>query len=72
VPGEGFVAGYLVPSLVVVAKATALMAVFSFFRSVYGRYRLDHALDIAWRVLFPVALAGFGLALLEGALIFQG
>jgi len=68
-PGEGFIAGYLIPSIVVVAKAAALMAVFSFFRSVYGRYRLDQALDLAWKVLFPLALAGFGLALLEGALI---
>ncbi len=64
-PGEGFIAGYLLPSIVIVVKATILMAIFSFFRSVYGRYRLDQALDIAWKILFPLALAGFGLGLLE-------
>ncbi len=64
-PGPGFIQGYLIPSIVVIVKATILMAVFSFFRSVYGRYRLDQALDIAWKVLFPLAIAGFGLGLLE-------
>lgn len=64
-PGQGFINGYLIPSLVVIVKATILMAVFSFLRAVYGRYRLDQALDLAWKLLFPLALAGFGLGLLE-------
>ena len=64
-PGEGFLAGYLIPAIVVIVKATILMAIFSFFRSVYGRYRLDQALHLAWKVLFPLAIAGFGLGLLE-------
>ncbi len=64
-PGEGFISGYLIPSIVVIVKATILMAIFSFFRAVYGRYRLDQALDLAWKILFPLALAGFGLGLFE-------
>lgn len=64
-PGPGFISGYLIPSIVVIVKATILMAIFSFLRAVYGRYRLDQALDFAWKILFPLALAGFGLGLLE-------
>ncbi|MCE4610187.1 MAG: NADH-quinone oxidoreductase subunit NuoH [Desulfurococcales archaeon] len=67
-PGEGFIAGYLVPSIVILVKATILMMIFSFFRAVYGRYRLDQALDIAWKILFPLAVLGFGLGLLEAYL----
>ena len=64
-PGHGFVSGYLIPSIVVLVKATILMMIFSFMRSVYGRYRLDQALDLAWKILFPLAAIGFGLGLLE-------
>ncbi|MEB3844360.1 MAG: NADH-quinone oxidoreductase subunit NuoH [Desulfurococcales archaeon] len=62
-PGPGFVSGYLIPSIVVFIKATILMMIFSFLRAVYGRYRLDQALDIAWKYIFPLAVAGFGLSL---------
>jgi len=67
-PGEGFISGYLIPSIIIFIKATILMMIFSFFRAVYGRYRLDQALDIAWKILFPMATLGFGLALLEAYL----
>ncbi len=67
-PGEGFIWGYLIPSIVIMVKATILMMIFSFFRAVYGRYRLDQALDIAWKILFPLAVLGFGLGLLEAYL----
>ncbi len=67
-PGEGFIWGYLIPSIVIMIKATILMMIFSFFRAVYGRYRLDQALDIAWKILFPLAVLGFGLGLLEAYL----
>ncbi len=61
VPGPGFVLGYLVPSLIVSAKALVLMAVMSFLRAVYGRYRIDQALGIAWEILMPMALAALGI-----------
>ncbi len=64
-PGSGFWWGYFIPSLVVIIKATILMMIFSFMRAVYGRYRLDQALDIAWKILFPLTAIGFGLGLLE-------
>lgn len=64
-PGYGFIAGYLVPSLVVIVKATILMVIFSFFRSVYGRYRLDQALHMAWKLVFPLAVAGLALGVIE-------
>ncbi|MCE4600714.1 MAG: NADH-quinone oxidoreductase subunit NuoH [Desulfurococcales archaeon] len=64
-PGPGFISGYLLPSIVIIVKATILMAIFSFFRSVYGRYRLDQALDLAWKMLFPLAILGFGLGIWE-------
>ena len=67
-PGEGVISGYLIPSLIVVAKATILMMVFSLTRSIYGRFRLDQALEGAWRLVFPMAVLGFGLALLEAYL----
>lgn len=67
-PGEGVVSGYLIPSLIVVAKATILMMIFSLTRSIYGRFRLDQALEGAWRLVFPMAVLGFGLALLEAYL----
>ncbi len=67
-PGEGILSGYLIPSIIVIAKATVLMMAFSFTRSVYGRFRLDQALDGAWRLVFPMAILGFGLALLEAYL----
>ncbi|MCE4624479.1 MAG: NADH-quinone oxidoreductase subunit NuoH [Desulfurococcales archaeon] len=64
-PGEGFIWGYLAPSIVIFIKATILMMIFSFFRAVYGRYRLDQAIEIAWKILFPLTVIAFGLGLLE-------
>lgn len=63
-PGAGILWGYILPALVVVAKASVIMAFLSFLRAVYGRYRIDQALDVAWRVVFPLTLAGFGLSIL--------
>ncbi len=37
-------------------KAYLLMVFIVFLRSVYGRYRLDHALRIGWKKLFPLAI----------------
>jgi len=71
-PGEGFIYGYLLPAAVGIVKATILMVIFSFFRSVYGRYRLDQALHLAWKILFPLALAGLGLGLVEAYLGIVG
>ncbi|MCE4599910.1 MAG: NADH-quinone oxidoreductase subunit NuoH [Desulfurococcales archaeon] len=67
-PGEGILYGYLLPSIVVIIKAFILMMVFSFLRSVYGRYRLDQALQGAWRLVFPMALIGFGIGIIEAYL----
>ncbi|MGC8555926.1 MAG: NADH-quinone oxidoreductase subunit NuoH [Conexivisphaera sp.] len=64
-PGSGFVAGYLIPSLIVSVKALIIMAVMSFLRAVYGRYRIDQALGIAWEILMPLALAALGVGLAE-------
>jgi len=60
---EGPIAGFVVPSLIVVAKATLLVLAMSFLRAVYGRYRLDQALEAAWRLAIPLALLGFGWSL---------
>ncbi len=62
-PDAGLLAGYILPLVVVLVKATIVMAVMSFFRAVYGRYRLDQALHLAWRIVFPLALAGYALGL---------
>jgi NADH:ubiquinone oxidoreductase subunit H len=67
-PGAGILYGYLAPLTVVLIKATIVMAIMSFFRSVYGRYRLDQAIDLAWRILFPLALLGYALGLIYGYL----
>jgi NADH:ubiquinone oxidoreductase subunit H len=64
-PAGGFIGGYLIPSIVVLIKATILMMIFSFFRAVYGRYRLDQALEIAWKILFPITVIAFGLSIVE-------
>ncbi|MEM5874083.1 MAG: NADH-quinone oxidoreductase subunit NuoH [Acidilobaceae archaeon] len=55
-PQEGLLSGLVMPTLVVSAKAVPIMFLMSFMRSVYGRLRLDQALDLAWRVLVPLAL----------------
>ncbi len=63
-PGAGVLGGYVLPALVVLVKAIAVMAFLSFLRAVYGRYRLDQALDVAWRLAFPLSMAGFGLGII--------
>ncbi|MCE4616825.1 MAG: NADH-quinone oxidoreductase subunit NuoH [Aeropyrum sp.] len=68
VPGEGFILGYALPSLVVVVKAVVVVLAISFLRAIYGRYRLDQALDMAWRLVLPLTLAGILLALVEAYL----
>ncbi|MGC9209838.1 MAG: NADH-quinone oxidoreductase subunit NuoH [Acidilobus sp.] len=65
VPGPGIVLGYLIPSIIVSIKAVVVMAIMSFLRAVYGRYRLDQALSLAWEVLIPMSLAAFGISLAE-------
>ncbi len=64
----GLVLGYLVPSLIVSAKAVIVMAIMSFLRAVYGRYRIDQALHLSWKYIFALSLIGFGLGILEGYL----
>ncbi|MEB3845789.1 MAG: NADH-quinone oxidoreductase subunit NuoH [Desulfurococcales archaeon] len=64
-PGIHLIDGYIIPLVVVLVKATIVMAIISFLRAVYGRFRIDQALDGAWRIFIPLALIGFGLALLE-------
>ncbi len=65
VPGQGFVLGYLVPSIIVSLKALVIMAIMSFLRAVYGRYRIDQALGIAWEILIPMSLAAVGIGFAE-------
>ncbi|MEB3691988.1 MAG: NADH-quinone oxidoreductase subunit NuoH [Caldisphaeraceae archaeon] len=64
-PTPGVITGYFVPSLIVSLKAVVIMGIMSFLRSVYGRYRLDQALGIAWEILIPLALLAFGIGLAE-------
>ncbi|MFP3143885.1 MAG: NADH-quinone oxidoreductase subunit NuoH [Caldisphaera sp.] len=64
-PVPGIITGYFIPSLIVSIKALIVMAIMSFLRSVYGRYRVDQALGIAWEILIPLTLAAFGLGLAE-------
>ncbi len=64
-PGEGIFAGYIVPSLIVTVKALIIVLAISFLRAVYGRYRLDQALDIAWRLTLPLALLGLALGIIQ-------
>jgi NADH-quinone oxidoreductase subunit H len=59
-PGSGPLTGFIVPSLIVLIKACLIVFAMSFLRSVYGRYRLDQALDAAWRLALPLALLGLG------------
>ena len=68
VPGEGLLMGYILPSVVVVVKAVIVVLAISFLRAVYGRYRLDQALDLAWKILLPMALAGIALGLFEASI----
>lgn len=62
----GPVLGVIVPSLIVAAKALFLVLTMSFLRAVYGRYRLDQALDSAWRLVLPISLLGLGWGIVLG------
>ncbi len=64
-PGDGILAGYIVPSVIVAIKALVIVLAISFLRAVYGRYRLDQALDIAWRLTLPLALLGLALGIIQ-------
>ncbi len=67
-PSSGLIHGYLIPLVIVLVKSTIVMAIMSFLRAVYGRFRIDQALDGAWRIFIPLALIGFGIALIEAYL----
>jgi NADH:ubiquinone oxidoreductase subunit H len=67
-PTAGVWSGYVAPLVVVLVKATIIMAVISFLRAVYGRYRLDQALHLAWKVLLPLTLIGYAIGLIYGYL----
>ena len=60
-PGSDPLTGFIIPSLIILVKATLIVLVISFLRAVYGRYRLDQALDGAWRLVLPIALLGLSL-----------
>lgn len=63
-PGSDPLTGLIIPSIIVVIKATLVVLAMSFLRAVYGRYRLDQALDAAWRLALPLALVGFGWSII--------
>ncbi len=63
-PGSDPLTGLIVPSLIVLVKATVILLAMSFLRAVYGRYRLDQALDAAWRLALPLALLGLGWSII--------
>jgi len=54
--GEGFLAGFLAPSLVVILKLSVLSLVAVFLRAVYGRYRLDQAIRLGWVYVFGLSI----------------
>jgi len=64
-PGDGLLSGYIIPSLIIAGKALLVVLAISFLRAVYGRYRLDQALDFAWRLALPLALAGLTLGIIQ-------
>lgn len=63
-PREGLLSALIMPTFVVIIKAAPLMLFASFTRSVYGRLRLDQALDVGWRVLIPLALIAIAWSVL--------
>lgn len=55
--GEGLLAGFLLPSLVVIFKLAVVSLVSVFLRAVYGRYRLDQAIRLGWSQVFLLSVA---------------
>ncbi len=49
-------------------KAYLLLVFIVFLRAVYGRYRLDQALRIGWRTLFPLAIVSVFLSIALGVI----
>jgi NADH-quinone oxidoreductase subunit H len=54
--GEGFLLGFLIPSLVVMIKLSVLSLVAVFLRAIYGRYRLDQAIRLGWIYIFALSI----------------
>ncbi len=59
----------LLGSISVYVKAFIVMVVAIFLRSVYGRLRLDHAIDMLWSKLFILALIAFMISSVEVLLL---
>jgi NADH-quinone oxidoreductase subunit H len=59
--------GDLSPVVWLFIKTFVLMSIFVFFRTFYGRYRLDHALRIGWSKLMGFAIVALGIGLGLGA-----
>lgn len=56
-PPQGFLnLSPLIGSVPLIGKTLVLLAFCVFLRSVYGRYRLDHAMEIGWRKLVPLSI----------------
>lgn len=68
-PGEGIVSGFLIPALVVFVKASVLVSIMAFLRAIFPRYRIDQALEYAWKYLVPLALAGLFVGVVEAQLL---
>ncbi|MCS7107057.1 MAG: NADH-quinone oxidoreductase subunit NuoH [Acidilobaceae archaeon] len=68
-PADGPLFAIIIPSLIVAIKAVILVLIMSFLRAVYGRYRLDQALDSAWRLVLPMALIGLGWGIVLGLIL---
>ncbi len=64
--------GDLSPVLWLFLKAFVLMMIFVFFRTFYGRYRLDQALKIGWSTLMGFAIVSLGISLGLGAINIAG
>ncbi len=64
--------GDLSPVLWLFLKTFALMMIFVFFRTFYGRYRLDQALKIGWSTLMGFAVVSLGISLGLGVINIAG
>ncbi len=54
----------ILPGFIMLAKALIIMVTGIFLRSVYPRYRIDHALTIGWKVLLILSLAAIGYSII--------
>ncbi len=68
-PGTGFIQSFLIPAIIVFIKATLLTALTVFMRAVFPRYRIDQALEYAWKYLFPLSLIGLLIGILEAMIL---